>query len=349
MKDNLVKDANIIYMKAMAIILVVIGHTVIPFSIVNEYIYSFHVPLFFWVSGFCFKEVYLNNLFLFIKKRIVRLYLPYVIWGLVFLALHNVFVMFHIYEQYYGADLLFKLFMKTITFNHTEFLLGGFWFLRVLFISSILSVFLLKGCKTFFARYHIYSIVLAVIILVVYNNMVVIYPFDRFGREFAASILFLTGHFFRKMRVSNLNIWVSFGILFLPFIGIRYWHMHMDIIPYSNDKIIPYLFIAVGVIWALYSIFCEFAVYLNKYVSGLLDYIGGNTLLILTWHLVIFKLVSYLIIIIYQLPIERLSEYPTIADYSMRGWWVIYVVASVGICCGLSLFLTVLKGIRVRN
>ena len=123
----------------------------------------------------------------------------------------------------------------------------------------------------------------------------------------------------------------------------------MDIIPYSNDKIIPYLFIAVGVIWALYSIFCEFAVYLNKYVSGLLNYIGGNTLLILTWHLVIFKLVSYLIIIIYQLPIERLSEYPTIADYSMRGWWVIYVVASVGICCGLSRFLTVLKSIRVRN
>ena len=39
-------------MKAMAIILVVIGHTVIPFSIVNEYIYSFHVPLFFGSQDF---------------------------------------------------------------------------------------------------------------------------------------------------------------------------------------------------------------------------------------------------------------------------------------------------------
>ena len=131
MKDNIVKDANIIYMKAMAIILVVIGHTVIPFSIVNEYIYSFHVPLFFWVSGFCFKEVYLNNLFLFIKKRIVRLYLPYVIWGLVFLALHNVFVMFHIYEH------LLQIHLDQVLFYFLEYLNLNILFL--FFLSPIPS------------------------------------------------------------------------------------------------------------------------------------------------------------------------------------------------------------------
>ena len=49
-----------------------------------------------------------------------------------------------------------------------------------------------------------------------------------------------------------------------------------------------------------------------------LDFIGKNTLTILTWHFLAFKLVSLSIIGIYDLPIERLAEFPVIKEYSQQ-------------------------------
>lgn len=63
--------------KGYGIILVVWGHTFSPRSV---YLYSFHMPLFFFVSGFLFKEKPFSE---FIMAKIKRLYLPYVVFCLV--------------------------------------------------------------------------------------------------------------------------------------------------------------------------------------------------------------------------------------------------------------------------
>lgn len=85
MKDNSVSIA-----KGIAIILMVLAHT--RFSEYGNYwINMFHMPLFFFFAGYCFKDKYLEIPSDFVIKRFKGLYKPFVKWGLIFLVLHNLF------------------------------------------------------------------------------------------------------------------------------------------------------------------------------------------------------------------------------------------------------------------
>lgn len=104
---------------------------------------------------------------------------------------------------------------------------------------------------------------------------------------------------------------------------------------YSNKRFIPYIITAVLASWSFYSLFDKM-----KSSQGIcakaLDFIGKNTLTILTWHFLTFKLVSLLIIGIYDLPIEQLAEFPVITEYSQQGWWIAYFVVAMIVTCGIA-------------
>ena len=67
-----------------------------------------------------------------------------------------------------------------------------------------------------------------------------------------------------------------------------------------------------------------------------LDFIGKNTLTILILHFLIIKLVSLVIIGIYDLPIERLAEFPVIKEYSQQGWWIAYFIVAMVTTSGIA-------------
>lgn len=77
-------------LKGIGIILMVVGHSGAP-KIVNDIIFSFHMPLFFIASGWFFNEACLDNKKTYTTKKINTLYLPYLKWSICFLILHNVF------------------------------------------------------------------------------------------------------------------------------------------------------------------------------------------------------------------------------------------------------------------
>lgn len=65
-------------------------------------------------------------------------------------------------------------------------------------------------------------------------------------------------------------------------------------------------------------------------VGGIFDFIGSNTLTILTFHFLCFKLVSLYIIKRDGLPIEQLSDFPAIAG--VRSYdWIIYTIVGVAL------------------
>lgn len=139
--------------KGMAIILMVLGHT--GFANYGErFIYMFHMPLFFFLSGYCFKESYLNDFKTFTKKRIKGAYWPYVKWGVLFLLLHNLLFKCHIYDQDYGAyaygmkDYFIKVVKIVGSMTHAEPLLGGYWFLHTYFFSSFILFVTILLCKS---------------------------------------------------------------------------------------------------------------------------------------------------------------------------------------------------------
>lgn len=67
--------------KGIAILLVLLGHLLEPDSYLKTIIYVIHMPLFFIASGMTIKS---QNIKLCISKRFKRIYVPYIIWALIF-------------------------------------------------------------------------------------------------------------------------------------------------------------------------------------------------------------------------------------------------------------------------
>ena len=75
------REKSIDILKGIGIILVIVGHIqeYIPKNFLI-YLYSFHMPLFFYISGYLYKERYENlNTKDYIKKRAKQLVYPYIV------------------------------------------------------------------------------------------------------------------------------------------------------------------------------------------------------------------------------------------------------------------------------
>ena len=95
------RDSRIDILKGIAIILMVLGHSGMPEGII-EFIYLFHMAVFFIASGYCYKEKYSEDgqaIKSFFGRRIKKIYVPYVIWMIILVLMHNLFVTLHIYTD----------------------------------------------------------------------------------------------------------------------------------------------------------------------------------------------------------------------------------------------------------
>lgn len=119
------------------------------------------MPLFFFVSGYCFKDKYLNDVRQFSINKVKGLYVPFVKWSLLFLVLHNVFFHLNIYNDVCGwkgvvsllygwKDVVKNVAKIVLAMNETEQLLGGYWFLKELFLGSFLALGCFKYLKNDF-------------------------------------------------------------------------------------------------------------------------------------------------------------------------------------------------------
>lgn len=66
--------------KGIAILLMVIGHSGCP-SYLRNFIYLFHMGLFYYASGHFFKAKGVDGFLPFLKKKLLGLYWPFVKWG----------------------------------------------------------------------------------------------------------------------------------------------------------------------------------------------------------------------------------------------------------------------------
>ena len=69
------RDLTIDISKCLGIFLVVLGHCLHNDSAAHDVIYLFHMPLFFFLSGFFFRE---QDLLLFFRNKTKRLLYPFV-------------------------------------------------------------------------------------------------------------------------------------------------------------------------------------------------------------------------------------------------------------------------------
>lgn len=317
--------------------LMVLGHTF--FSAYGyTVIYMFHMPLFFFLSGYCFRDSHLEDFRNYAQKRFNRIYIPFVKWGLLFLLLHNIFFHLNLYNDVYGfegevsqlygvSDYLKKTFLIFFCLSGNEQLLGGYWFLHTMFFASFIFYGLLKLKMPIVGG----VIALCLSMLLYFKGIPVVNIYCGAKELFAVSCM-MAGYLYKSYSMDRLvdkhSAYVLSGCVILLVLGSLYWNGEMLDMRWSRT--IPYYVSAIAGSIIVMKI-SEYLVNKTHNLSNLISTIGNKTLEILTWHFLCFKLVSLVIIACYGLPIEHVAEFPTMSPYNAQGWWVCYFVVGVAV------------------
>jgi acyltransferase len=127
-------------LKGLGIILIVLGHCGFPKgSILVGYVFTFHVPLFFFISGFLFSPKKDANAFGYLKSRFNRLMVPYFWFNIIaYLGLGITIKSYH-YLTVHGFE---KFIENSLIGNYTRIsentlVNGGTWFLPCLFVTGM--------------------------------------------------------------------------------------------------------------------------------------------------------------------------------------------------------------------
>ena len=183
--------------RGIGILLVVLGHN--DFALVSPFaykvIYSFHMPLFFFLSGYFINpSIEFGE---FIKKRFNSLLKPY---------------LFTIFMIYFVSVSFEKMGFQTAIFRITKALYGSgyyidwvqFWFLPHLFVVSLYAYMFIFVLGRFRQRWLTWTVLLATLAISI-PLLKTFYPFpfqvfgkdyELFGLPFSLDLVLLSGFFF---------------------------------------------------------------------------------------------------------------------------------------------------------
>ena len=142
---------NINIAKGIGIFLVVFGHyegaggySSEAFNLIRDFIYTFHMPLFMFLSGFLFAKTFplTDNYLSFVKKKASRLLIPYVSITILLFAIKYITGIF--------VPLKFPIYFDSLLYSIFVTPMGGFatflWYIYALFV-IFLIVPLFKNLK----------------------------------------------------------------------------------------------------------------------------------------------------------------------------------------------------------
>ena len=207
-------------LRGFLILLVVLGHT-IQYSMpgfynshVFNYIYSFHMPLFFVVSGFVSYKPCERVFWGGIKRRCAQLLIPYLIWTLFFCLVS-------------GTSLIRGYFESPV-----------YWFLIILFFISIL----ITACQRLSFRLKIKpEWICGALAIVLFGIVSVLKPsILSLGILHVHFFFFTLGWFMRKYENGIVRFWMMFpaGIATAA-LG---WFYHMGATPFGLASVPPSIY-----------------------------------------------------------------------------------------------------------
>lgn len=308
------KDDWITYFKAIGIMLVVIGHTYIPNNVKN-FIYLFHMPMFFFISGYLYKEKDSCSPIKYLKKKLKRLYFEFIKWQCIFLVFHNFLVLIKFYPKNssYNLKEILECFFKIISFQSTEQLGGAMWFIPALFGTSVIFCIIRFIVLKFDNKFQKFLNIILIVIC-----MIIGYTTDlpRFlSVSFSAISIFYIGFIYRKFEkkiVLNLQ-GVIISLIILLVLN-QFGSINM-----VNNSYETICFLIVASLSGIYiNIYIAKIISNREGINKLLFLVGKRTMDIMILHFVAFKLVSIIIIITNNLSFELLSNFPTI---NIGGYW----------------------------
>lgn len=200
------RDSTFDVMKGIAIIAMILGHTNIP-VLASDFIFVWHMPLFFIVSGYFYKPYPIVHYF---KKNARQLLLPYVLTCIVIIGL--TYLKDVILGENYVINKVVAALMGNGTVNNVafkEYEIGAIWFLLALFWCRVLFNILYQECS----KTEIFIVyILCISICATFCGTLFFIPTDLL-QGLQAMIFFGIGYFIKLY--DGLNFRIGFLLSFL--------------------------------------------------------------------------------------------------------------------------------------
>lgn len=351
------RDDRFSILKGIAILCVVLCHAGVP-AWMNNFLFLFHMPVFFICAGYFFSTRYLADERTFVVHRVRKLYLPFLRWSVVLLLLHNVWFSLGILSERYGNASngvlhpytwhQFCQHLWSIVFNmsgYDQFLGGSFWFFRALFVSSILFLLLFKVMTKSEhlrgERQSAWAVLVISLFLVLWKQAggLQLTGLGQGGyRELLGISFMAVGFLARQYKLAERMSWrLSVPALIVVILAAVFCPTSMEFNPSVGKFLSLPLPAVAGFVGLLHlSMLIHGAAgriaRLIRPISRALTYIGERTIYIFAFHLLAFKVVSALKVAIYGLPWEAVGGHPYVLEPTNNaGFVLLYVLAGVGL------------------
>lgn len=293
--------------KSFCMFLVILGHTHICTSqaIVINIVYSFHIPLFFFLWGLLCKD-YIS--FQSIKKDSKYLLLPYLFYGMVGLLIPH---------PIHPSDL--DLYLTKLMLG-TDASIGAIWFLPAIFICKQMGKMILRIYKQQRPTYYILFFLSFLLVIIAHKYTL---PFFL-GSALCGLPFFLLGHefmkFYNKSFCFPLSVLVGI-IFFMAILTSVFAELHAPTVlamcSYGDNLCLYYANAISGITTVTYS-----GILLNKHICQFVTVTSYGSIVTLWAHGVILSIFNYYI---YNLIGIEVNTYPT--------WQALIYAVITYICC----------------
>lgn len=271
-------------LKGFAIFLVVFGHLIQRYtydSISNpcfEIIYSFHMPLFFFLSGFIANKTTLiadiSSYVTFLKKKTITLLLPFFTW--------SILVRFAFRQYNYSLDSAKQLLIEQITHP-------SLWFLLTLYeIMLIFSIFNFLSTKYNNKNKSLFDLILFTIVFLPFSIFSLLnfeYVYFTIHLAFFFFGVFISRYTYFEKFILNTWVFLISLCCFIVFVT----HYHSEAPPTFTLKILKTLLNIFLAIWASILFYnLSLKLKLLSFINQFLVTMGQITIVIYVLPIILF-------------------------------------------------------------
>ncbi|MFD2611106.1 acyltransferase family protein [Paenibacillus gansuensis] len=293
--------------KGIGIILVVMGHTSSITSDAARMIFSFHMPLFFFLSGFVFSASKYKTLLSFVKRKAVTLLIPYVTFSVLTYGFWAV-----IGRKFEGQDVsLWKPLLGIVYSNGIDnWLVHGItlWFLTCLFVVEVAFYLIFRNLSV--KRVGFLLLVCSVIGYAdsLYSGFRLPWSIDV---AFTAIVFYGLGYIAKKLQWNPAAYGSAQALLILIAaaagnIGFDMLNGSVPKVDMNKNQLGVYVYFYLSAICGIAAILVLSS--LVARFGKMLTYLGRNTLVILAFHIITFKLMKAVLTYGFQVSAEQMEK-----------------------------------------
>lgn len=264
--------------KGIGIICVVIGHTGISDTLLGRIIYLFHMPLFFYISGYLYKKQ--ENMKAHLKNKSIQLLIPYFIFLFIFTPVNGLSDLLN--NTSLGINDIISFILKILSGGKN---IGGattvFWFITCFYLTQILYNLL----QNKFSEKSINYIAIVMLILGYLSSALIIdvnIPWNA-NVVLIALPIYHIGHLSQKFDLKINNYILLIAIICIIALTIFLPDMNFDMKTYNYGipvlSIICSLFLITFVKEISYNVASS-----NTVIKPILEQIGKASLIIMYLH-----------------------------------------------------------------